>query len=468
MSISKKAVPMREQPAGERRNNFNEVPYGYSIEEAITESERCLQCKNKPCIEGCPVNIDIPGFILAVKQKEFMKASEIIHATHALPAITGRVCPQEEQCQCRCVAGKIGDPVAIGRLERFVADWELAERNKGNVKIPGKNITKTEKIAVIGSGPAGVSCAADLAMMGYEVTVYEGFHSLGGVLVYGIPEFRLPKDIVKTEIESLKNMGVYFQTNVLIGRALTINDLFKKGFKAVFIGTGAGLPVFMGIPGENLNGVYSANEYLTRVNLMKAYEYPHNSETPVLMGKRVAVIGGGNVAMDAARTAIRLGAEHVYLIYRRTEKEMPARVEEVHHAKEEGIEFQFLSAPLYYIGDETGFIESVKCIRMELGEPDSSGRRRPIEIKGSEYMLEIDQVIVAIGTTPNPLIKKTTPELTTKKHGEIEADEDGKTSMEGVFAGGDIVTGAATVVTAMGAGKKAAAAINSYIVSQQN
>jgi glutamate synthase (NADPH/NADH) small chain len=463
MPVEKKAVRMREQPPDVRNKNFSEVPLGYSPEEAILEGNRCLQCKNKPCVAGCPVNIRIPDFIKALRENDNQKAIDIIHETDALPAVTGRVCPQECQCQLTCVVGKVGEPVAIGKLERFVADWELAQRKAGNIKLPEKIKSNGIKAAIIGSGPAGVSCAADLASMGYEVTVFEGFHKLGGVLVYGIPEFRLPKEIVKTEIDFLKHMGVKFHTNALIGRALTIQDLFCEGFKAIFIGTGAGLPNFMNIPGENLNGIYSANEYLTRVNLMKAYEYPNKSETPVLRGKNVAVIGGGNVAMDSARTALRLGAEHVYLIYRRTFDEMPARIEETHHAKEEGIDFQFLCAPVKYIGDEHGFVKQMACVRMKLGEPDASGRRSPVIIPGSDYTIDIDQAIVAIGTTPNPLIARTTEGLKTKKHGEIEADSSGRTSIPGVFAGGDIVTGAATVVTAMGAGKAAAKSIDEYL-----
>lgn len=471
MSVNKKAVPMREQPPEIRKKNFNEVPYGYSEDEALEEASRCLQCKNKPCVSGCPVNIDIPAFIRAITEKDYQKAIDIIHQTNSLPCITGRVCPQEDQCQAVCTVGKIGEPVSIGRLERFVADWELDKKLKKK-SIENENyLSKIKKngidVAVIGSGPAGLTCAADLAKMGYNVTIFEGFHELGGVLVYGIPEFRLPKAIVKAEIEELKKLGVRFITNALIGRVLTIQDLFNQGYKAIFIGTGAGLPKFMNIPGENLNGVYSANEFLTRVNLMKAYlegEY----DTPVLRGKKVAVIGGGNVAMDAARTALRLGAEQVYLIYRRTENEMPARIEEIHHAKEEGIEFLTLTNPVRYIGDERGFVKKVECIRMELGEPDASGRRSPVPIKGSEFILDIDEAIVAIGTTPNPMIKRTTPELKFKKDGEIDADELGRTSMSGVFAGGDIVTGAATVVTAMGAGKKAAIAIDEYIKSLSN
>jgi len=462
MAVSKEAVKMREQAPEVRKKNFNEVPLGYSEEEALKEAERCLQCKNKPCVSGCPVSIEIPAFIKAIREKDFQKAIDIIHESDALPAVTGRVCPQEEQCQVKCVVGKVGEPVSIGRLERFVADWELSKRKNELNTNSQKPASNGRKVAIVGSGPAGVSCAADLAKMGYEVTVFEGFHMLGGVLVYGIPEFRLPKTIVKTEIDSLEKLGVRFVTNVLIGRALTIEELFELGYQAIFIGTGAGLPKFMNIPGENLNGVYSANEFLTRVNLMKAY-LPDEYDTPVKHGRNVAVIGGGNVAMDAARTAIRLKAEHVYLIYRRTEKEMPARIEEVHHAKEEGIEFMTLCNPVKYIGDENGFVKEAIIQKMELGEPDESGRRSPVPIPGSEFTLTVDEVIVAIGTTPNPIIARTTKGLKFKKHGEIDADENGRTSIPGVFAGGDIVTGAATVVTAMGAGRKAAKAIDEYL-----
>jgi glutamate synthase (NADPH) small chain len=467
MAVNKTAVPMREQPPAERVKNFNEVPYGYSAEEAIEESKRCLQCKNKPCIAGCPVDIQIPAFILAIKEGDFQKAIDILHETDSLPCVTGRVCPQEEQCQATCVVGKIGEPVSIGRLERFAADWELARRISGEhvEKIPVIE-KKGKKVAVVGSGPAGLACAAELAKMGYDITVFEGFHQLGGVLVYGIPEFRLPKKIVETEIRLLEKLGVKFITNVLVGRALTIPDLFAKGYEAVFVGTGAGLPKFMNIPGENLNGVYSANEFLTRVNLMKAYlvgEY----DTPVHQGQHVAVIGGGNVAMDAARTAKRLGAENVYLVYRRTEKEMPARIDESHHAKEEGIDFRLLTNPLRYNGDERGFVSSMECQKMALGDPDESGRRGVTPIAGSEFTLEVDEVIVAVGTTPNPIIQRTTPGLEFKKYGEIAADEFGRTSVPGVFAGGDIVTGAATVVTAMGAGIKTAKAIDEYIAQKK-
>lgn len=467
MKLEKKAVLMQEQPAQDRIKNFNEVPLGYTEEEAIREASRCLQCVKKPCIAGCPVLEDIPGFIEAIKKKDFEKSLRLIRDTNCLPAITGRVCPQEDQCQKVCVMARVGDPISIGALERFVADWHRLHSPRSitplvSSPLAGEDESGGVRIAVVGSGPAGLTCAAELAGMGYAVTIFEGFHEPGGVLVYGIPEFRLPKAIVSGEIDYLKSLGVHVATNVLIGRALTIADLFQKGYQAIFLGTGAGLPQFMGIPGENLNGVYSANEFLTRVNLMKAHKFPEY-DTPVKVGKKVAVIGGGNVAMDAARTAKRLAAEHVYLIYRRTENEMPARIEELVRAKEEGIEFQLLTAPVRYIGDEKGFIRQAECIRMELGEPDSSGRKRPVPIKDSEFKIEIDQAVVAIGSTPNPIIRRTTPELKVKKRGEIEADEDGATSIPGVFAGGDIVTGAATVITAMGAGRKAAAAIDKYL-----
>jgi glutamate synthase (NADPH) small chain len=478
MKTEKKSVRMQEQPARTRVKNFEEVPLGYTEEEAVREAGRCLQCIKKPCVAGCPVLMDIPGFIKAVKEKKFEEALRIIHDANCLPAITGRVCPQEDQCQKVCVMKRVGDPISIGALERFVADWHRlhspppspSPARGENTEIKSSPLRGedkgegTNKIAVVGSGPAGLTCAAELARMGYAVTIFEGFHEPGGVLVYGIPEFRLPKTIVSGEIDYLKSLGVQVATNVLIGRALTISDLFRDGYKAIFIGTGAGLPQFMRIPGENLNGVYSANEFLTRVNLMKAHKFPEY-DTPIKIGKRVAVIGGGNVAMDAARTAKRLGAEHVYLLYRRTEVEMPARIEEIDRAKEEGIEFNLLTAPVRYLGDEKGFLKEAECIRMELGEPDSSGRRRPVPIKDSEFKIEIDQAVVAIGSTPNPIIRRTTPELKVKKRGEIEADEDGRTSIPGVFAGGDIVTGAATVITAMGAGRKAASAIDKYLKS---
>jgi glutamate synthase (NADPH/NADH) small chain len=466
MAVEKKAVPMPTQPAAERIKNFNEVPLGYSEEEALKEASRCLQCKNRPCVSGCPVCISIPEFIKAIREHDYQKAIDIIHNTDSLPCVTGRVCPQEDQCQAFCVVGKIGEPISIGRLERFVADWDLNKRRAAESKPvnAAKPASTDKKVAIVGSGPAGLACAAELAKKGHEVTVFEGFHEFGGVLVYGIPEFRLPKSIVASEIELLRQLGVTLVKNVLIGRALTIEDLFKEGFQAIFIATGAGLPKFMDIPGENFSGVYSANEFLTRVNLMKAY-LPEDYDTPVKRGKRVAVIGGGNVAMDSARTALRLGAEHVYLIYRRTEKEMPARIEEVEHAKEEGIEFKMLANPLRYLGDEKCIVTAVECVQMELTEEDASGRRGTKPIPGSEFRLEIDEAIVAIGTTPNPIIARTTAGLKFKKHGEIDADESGRTSVPGVFAGGDIVTGAATVVTAMGAGRKAAEAIEEYLAS---
>lgn len=462
MNVNKKLTPMKEQEPHERRKNFNEVPLGYTKEEAIIEASRCLQCPTHPCIEGCPVHINIPGFIKAIKEENFSLAIDILHESNLLPAVTGRVCPQEEQCQAVCVMGKVGDPVGIGRLERFVADLDLENRRKGLVSIPKKEKDNGIKVAVVGSGPAGLSCAADLARMGYDVTIFEAFHVAGGVLVYGIPEFRLPKVIVEEEISMLSKMGVKFVFDFLVGRTRTIQGLFDDGFKAVFIGSGAGLPQFMHIPGENLGGIYSANEFLTRVNLMKAYKFPE-FDTPIKKAKNVAVIGGGNVAMDAARTALRLGAEHVYLIYRRSRDEMPARAEEIVHAEEEGIEFVLLANPIRYIGDEKGFVRQVECIRMELGEPDSSGRRRPIPKEGSEFTIDIDQAIVAIGTTPNPIIAKTTLGLKTGKHGEILVDENLQTSVRGVFAGGDIVTGAATVITAMGAGRLAAKSIDRFV-----
>jgi glutamate synthase (NADPH/NADH) small chain len=465
MAVEKKSVPMREQSAEERIKNFNEVPLGYNEEEAIKEASRCMQCAKKPCVEGCPVRIDIPAFIKALKEKDYQKGIDILHANDSLPCITGRVCPQEEQCQAVCVMKKLGEPISIGRLERFLADWDLPNRASNKGAHPQSASKNNKKVAVVGSGPAGVTCAAELAKKGYSVTVFEGYHKLGGVLVYGIPEFRLPKAIVETEIRLMEALGVKFVTNALIGRAMTIEELLKDGYAAVFVGAGAGLPNFMGIPGENLNGVYSANEFLTRVNLMKAYLFPEY-DTPVKRGTIVAVVGGGNVAMDSARTALRLGAKHVYLIYRRSEKEMPAREEEVIRAREEGIDFRLLTNPLRYIGDANGFVKQVECIKMELGEPDASGRRSPVPLKGSEFIIDIDEAIVAIGNTPNPIIPRTTPGLKIKKRGEIEADDDGRTSIAGVFAGGDIVTGAATVITAMGAGRKSAQAIDDFLTAK--
>jgi glutamate synthase (NADPH/NADH) small chain len=468
MPIKYEEVSMREQLPEVRKNNFEEVPLGYSKEEAQEEASRCLQCKTAPCVGGCPVEIDIPGFIAEITKGDFDESISIINKTNSLPCMTGRVCPQETQCQERCVVGKKGAPVSIGHLERFVADIALEKRknaqNKSGQKLPEP---KKEKVAIIGSGPAGLTCAADLAKEGYKVTIFEGFHKLGGVLVYGIPEFRLPKEIVETEINALKELSVEFVTDALIGRIMTINELMGPGgYSAAFIGTGAGLPKFMDLPGENLNGVYSANEFLTRVNLMKAYKFPEY-ETPVHVGKNVAVIGGGNVAMDAARTAIRLGADNVYLIYRRSEEEMPARNEEIHHAKDEGLIFKTLHNPVKYIGNEQGFVEKMECVKMELGEPDESGRRRPAVVEGSNYEIDIDVAIIAVGTTPNPLIAKTTPDLKIGKWGEIPTDENMMTNIPGVFAGGDIVTGAATVITAMAAGKKAAASIDLYFEEQQ-
>lgn len=455
MKVKKQAVPMREQPAGERIGNFREVPLGYSESEAISEAGRCLQCRNRPCVKGCPVAIDIPGFIRAVHEGQFRRGMEILHRNDSLPAITGRVCPQEDQCQCKCVVGRVGEPVAIGALERFLADW--ARRESPPAAAPA--VASGPAVAVVGSGPAGLTCAAELARKGCAVTVLEGFHEPGGVMVYGIPEFRLPKAIVADEVAYLRSLGVRFQVNTLVGRAVTIGELLAEhGFRAVFIGAGAGLPQFMRIPGENLAGIYSANEYLTRVNLMKAYRFPEY-DTPVKRGRRVAVIGAGNVAMDAARTAVRLGAEKVLLLYRRTEQEMPARREEIVRAREEGVEFHLLTAPTAYRGDAQGFVTAARCLRMELGEPDDSGRRRPVPLPGSDFTVALDQVIVAIGNTPNPIIARTTPNLKTTRWGTIVADEDGRTSLPGVYAGGDIVTGAATVITAMGAGRRAAAAI---------
>ncbi|MEN3010927.1 MAG: NADPH-dependent glutamate synthase [Candidatus Bipolaricaulaceae bacterium] len=453
-------VPMREQDPKVRIHNFEEVPFGYTPEEAQAEAERCLQCKRAPCISGCPVQINIPKFIREIREGNFRAAIATIKETNNLPAICGRVCPQETQCQAVCTLGKKYEPVAIGRLERFAADWEYAN----GVEIPTVSDPSGFKVAVVGSGPAGLTCAADLRRLGHEVTIFEALHEPGGVLMYGIPEFRLPKRIVRAEIDNLLRMGVELQLNVVVGRTLTIDDLFAQGYQAVFVGSGAGLPKFLGIPGESLVGVYSANEFLTRVNLMRAYQFPAY-DTPVWRGRVVAVIGGGNVAMDAARTALRLGAERVLVLYRRTEAEMPARREEIHRAKEEGVEFQFLVAPTRFLG-EGGRVSGVECIRMELGEPDESGRRRPIPIPNSHFVIPVDTVIVAIGNDPHPLIPRTTPGLKTTPHGTIVADADGRTTREGVFAGGDIVTGAATVISAMGAGKRAAQAIHAYLLSR--
>lgn len=462
MNFNKTQTPMKEQKPSERKRNFLEVPLGYTEEEAVIEASRCLQCPTHPCVEGCPVRINIPGFIKAIKDDDLELAIDIIHDSNLLPAVTGRVCPQEEQCQAVCVMAKVGDPVGIGRLERFVADWDLERRKKSEVKVSKREEPKHKKVAVVGSGPAGLSCAFGLAKIGYDVTMFEGFHVSGGVLTYGIPEFRLPKSIVNSEIELLDKIGVKRVFDYLVGRTSTIEELFKDGYRAVFIGSGAGLPQFMHIPGENLGGIYSANEFLTRVNLMKAYRFP-DYDTPIKHGKRVAVIGGGNVAMDSARTALRLGADHVYLIYRRSKEEMPARFEEIIHAEEEGIEFMLLANPIRYVGDDVGFVKQVECLKMKLGDADASGRRRPIPIDGSEFIMDIDQAIVAVGTTPNPIIAATTKGLKVGRHGEIWTDENGQTSVPGVFAGGDIVTGAATVITAMGAGRLAAQSIDKYL-----
>ena len=458
-NMNPKKCPMPEQDPNVRNKNFEEVALGYTPEMAIEEAQRCLNCKHKPCVAGCPVGVKIPEFIALVAEGKFIEAAAKIKETSALPAVCGRVCPQESQCESKCVRGIKGEPVAIGRLERFVADYAMAN-DTTEITVPEQN---GHKVAVVGAGPAGLTCAGDLARLGYKVTVFEVLHTAGGVLMYGIPELRLPKAIVQKEIDNLKAMGVEFILNFVVGRSETIDDLFADGYEAIFVGSGAGLPSFMNVPGENYNGVYSANEYLTRVNLMKAYK--EDSATPILRAKRVAVVGGGNVAMDAARSAKRMGAEEVYIVYRRGESELPARLEEIHHAKEEGIIFKFLTAPLEVLGDEeTYMVKGLKCQQMELGEPDASGRRRPIPVEGSEFVLDLDAVIVSIGTSPNPLIRSTTPGLETNKRGCIVADEEtGLTSKEGVFAGGDAVTGAATVILAMGAGKKAAAAMHEYI-----
>jgi len=449
-------TPMPEQDSKERTKNFNEVAFGYDEEDAVEEANRCLNCKKPLCVKGCPVEIDISCFIRFIKEKKFKEAISKIKEKNTLPGICGRVCPQETQCEQLCILGKKGEPVAIGRLERFAADWE---RKKG-VKIP-KKIGTTDKVAVVGSGPAGLTCAAELAKLGYSVTIFESLHKTGGVLMYGIPEFRMPKAIVEAEISYIQQIGVEIKTDVVVGKSITVDELLQE-YDAVFIGTGAGLPMFMHIPNENLNGVYSANEFLTRVNLMNAYKFPEY-DTPVRVGQRVAVVGAGNVAMDSARTSLRLGAEQVFIVYRRSEKEMPARKEEVEHAKEEGVRFMLLINPVKIFGDEQGFVKRMECIRMRLGEPDESGRRRPLPIKGSEFTMDVDTVIVAIGQRPNPLVPKTIKGLEIGKHGNIITDEDGRTSIDAVFAGGDIATGAATVISAMGMGKKSAEAIDRYI-----
>lgn len=457
MAIKTK-VPVREQDPKVRATNFEEVCYGYNSEEAQEEALRCLNCKNPRCVQGCPVSINIPDFIQEVKAGNFEEAAKVIAKSSSLPAVCGRVCPQESQCEGVCVVGIKGEPVSIGKLERFVADWS----RENEIDLSG-NIEKNGiKVAIVGSGPSGLACAGDLAKAGYDVTIFEAFHESGGVLTYGIPEFRLPKTkVVNYEIDSIKKLGVKIENNVVVGRTITIDEMFEnEGFKAVFIGSGAGLPSFMGIPGENANGVLSANEFLTRVNLMKAYIDDY--DTPIRVGKKVAVVGGGNVAMDAVRTALRLGAD-THIVYRRSESELPARVEEVHHAKEEGIQFNLLTNPTEIMVDENGNVCGMKCIRMELGEPDESGRRRPVEVEGSEFELDVDMVIMSLGTRPNPLIASTTPGLDVNKRKCIVADDDGLTSLEGIYAGGDTVTGAATVISAMGAGRTAAAAMDKYL-----
>lgn len=468
-NMNPKKNPMPAQLPYVRNRNFEEVELGYTEEMAIDEAKRCFGCKNQPCVNGCPVNINIPAFIAKVADGDFEGAYEIIHRSSSLPAVCGRVCPQETQCEGACTRNNMGEPVAIGRLERFVADWHNAHSTSAPILPPPNG----HKVAIVGSGPSGLTCAGDLAKLGYEVTVYEALHLAGGVLVYGIPEFRLPKAIVQKEIDNLKALGVKIETNMVIGRVLTIEELKNEhGYDAIFVGSGAGLPMFMNIPGENLKGVFSANEFLTRSNLMKAY-LP-DSTTPIHRGTNVAVVGGGNVAMDAARTAKRLGAENVYIVYRRGMEELPARREEIKHAMEEGIIFQTLCNPVELLPAKVqdpkdpacGSVAAMRCVRMELGEPDASGRRRPVAIEGSEFEMDVDCVIMSLGTSPNPLIKSTTPGLETKKRGEIVADENGLTSIEGVYAGGDAVTGAATVILAMGAGKTAAAAIDKYIQSK--
>lgn len=463
-NMSQQKVPMPEQDPNVRNKNFEEVSYGYTEEMAVEEAQRCLNCKNKPCMGGCPVNVKIPEFIALIAEGKFEEAYLKISETSTLPAVCGRVCPQESQCEKYCVRGIKGEPVAIGRLERFAADWYM-KNVKAEIKKPEQN---GKKVAIIGAGPSGLTCAGDLAKLGYEVSVFEAFHTAGGVLMYGIPEFRLPKNIVQTEINKLKELGVEIHTDMVIGKVLSVDELLnEEGFDAAFIGTGAGLPSFMNIEGESLNGVYSANEFLTRINLMKSYRFPEY-DTPIYMGKNVVVVGGGNVAMDAARSAKRMGAENVSIVYRRSEEEMPARREEIHHAKEEGIDFKVLCNPVRIIGTEDGWAEKVECVRMELGEPDESGRRRPSAVEGSEFTVDAEVVIIAIGQSPNPLIRNTTPDLETNKRGCIVAkNEAGETSKEGVWAGGDAVTGAATVILAMGAGKSAAQAIDEYLKSKQ-
>jgi glutamate synthase (NADPH/NADH) small chain len=461
MAVKKEKHKMSEQDPKERIKNFNEVPFGYSPETAIEEAKRCLQCKNRPCTVGCPVEVDIPEFIKEIAEGNFDKAVEVLKSKTSLPAVCGRVCPYENQCEGECTLLKIGEPVAIGRLERFLADYE---HEKG-VKPPKKAKSTGKKVAVVGAGPAGLTCAGDLAKMGHEVIVYEALHAPGGVLMYGIPEFRLPKAIVHAEVDYIKKLGVEINYDVVVGKTITVQELLED-FDSVFIGTGAGLPNWLNIPGESLDGVYSANEFLTRINMMKAYDFPNHC-TPCTVGRIAATFGAGNVAMDCARTSLRMGAKKSYIIYRRTEKEMPARNEEIHHAKEEGVIFKLLTNPIEFIGDDKGKLKAVKCIEMKLGEPDNSGRRRPIPIPDSEFTIEIDTALVAIGQSPNPLVPQSMKELITEKWGNLKVDENGQTSVPGVFAGGDIATGAATVILAMGAGKKAANAIDKYLKSKK-
>jgi glutamate synthase (NADPH/NADH) small chain len=459
----KHEVPMAKQDVLERIHNFYEVALGYTEEQAVAEAERCLQCPKPQCVQGCPVEIDIPAFIKEIKDGNFLAASAKLKEKNSLPAICGRVCPQENQCQKFCVLGKMGDPISIGRLERFASDYEQL---KGVTVTPKEKSSVKGRVAIVGSGPAGLTAAADLAKLGYEVVMFESLHSAGGVLMYGIPEFRMPKKIVQTEVDYIKKLGVEVKTNYTIGKIFTIDELFESGFDAIFVGSGAGLPRFMRIPGENLGGVYSANEFLIRVNLMKAYLFPEY-DTPIRIGKKVAVIGGGNVAMDSARSALRLGAEEVYIVYRRSKQELPARAEEAENAEEEGIIFRLLTNPVKFLGDKSGWVKGIECIRMRLGEPDASGRRRPLPIEGSEFMMDVDTAVIAIGQTPNPLIQRTTEGLETTKWGTIVVQEEsGETTKKGVYAGGDVVSGAATVISAMGAGKRAARSIHKYLMSK--
>ena len=461
MALKKSRNEMPVQDPQVRKSNFDEVALGYTEEMALEEASRCLNCKKPFCVDGCPVSVRIPEFIKLITEKKYQEAINVVKSTNSLPAVCGRVCPQEIQCESKCILGRRGEPVAIGRLERFVADWEMEH---GNVEIPEIK-PNGKKVAVVGAGPAGLTCAGDLAKLGYEVTIFESLHEPGGVLIYGIPEFRLPKDIVRRVVVYVNMLGVKIETSFIIGRTMTIEELFDKGFDAVFIGSGAGLPMFMRIPGENLNGVYSANEYLTRINLMKAYKFPEY-DTPIVSGKRVAVVGAGNVAMDAVRCALRLGAVKAMIVYRRGREEMPARAEEIHHAEEEGVEFHLLTNPTRILGDEKGWVKGMECIRMELGEPDQSGRRRPVPIQGSEFVMDVDTVIMALGTSPNPILVRTTDGLDAHKWGGlITQSEGGRTTKPRVWAGGDAVTGSATVILAMGAGKAAAKDIHEYLES---